>query len=67
VDNVLGLARTGFIFTRSQEGKKLGQLIQTAQTGQGIQYRVLSCWVPGAKLVGGEVESQLRSMWDIGR
>jgi len=48
---VLGLARTGLIFTRIQKGAQPGGLIQTSQTEQGIPYHVLSRWVP----VGGEL------------
>jgi len=33
---VLGLARGGLIFTRSQEGTQLGWMIQIGQTKQGI-------------------------------
>jgi len=50
MDNVLGLARTGLILTRSQEGTQPSRLTQPGQTGQGIRYHVLSCWV----LLGGE-------------
>ena len=48
---VLGLARTGLIFTRIQEGAQPGGLIQPqpGQTELGIPYHVPSCWV----LVGG--------------
>jgi len=45
VDNVLGLARTEFIFTRIQEGTQTGGLTQPGQTEQDIPYHVLSCWV----------------------
>jgi len=46
---VLGLARTGLIFTRNQEGTQLGGLTKPGQTEQGIRYHVPSCWV----LAGG--------------
>jgi len=48
---VLGLARTGLIFTGIQEGTQPGGLTQPqpGQTEQGIPYHVPSCWVP----VGG--------------
>jgi len=51
---VLGLARTGLIFTRIQEGAQPGGLThpQPGQTEAGIPYHVLSCWVP----VGGGAE-----------
>jgi len=51
LNNVLGLARTGLIFTRIQEGAQLGRLAQPqpGQTEPGIPYHVPSCWV----LVGG--------------
>jgi len=49
VDNVLGLARTGLIFTRIQEGAQPGGLTPPGQTEPGIPYRVPSYWVP----VGG--------------
>jgi len=51
VDNVLGSARTGLIFTGLQEGAQLGGLTPPGQTEPGILYHVLSCWV----LVGGEL------------
>jgi len=50
VDNVLGLARTGLIFTGIQEGTQPGGLTPPGQPDQGIPYHVPSCWVP----VGGE-------------
>jgi len=48
VDNVLGSARTGLIFTRIQEGAQPGRLTQPqpGQTEQGIPYHVPSRWVP---------------------
>jgi len=46
---VLGLARTGLIFTRIQEVAQPGGLTPPGQTEQGIPYPVPSCWVP----VGG--------------
>jgi len=48
VDNVLGSARTGLIFTRIQEGAQPGGLTQP-QPGQiepGIPDHVPSYWVP---------------------
>jgi len=47
--SVLGLARTGLIFTGLQEGAQPGGLTPPGQTEPGIPYRVPSCWVP----VGG--------------
>jgi len=44
---VLGLARTGLIFTRNQEGTQPVGLTQNGQREQGIQHHVLSCWVLG--------------------
>jgi len=51
VHNVLGLARTGLIFTRIQEGAQPGGLTQPqpGQTESGIPYHVPSCWVLGAE------------------
>ena len=45
---VLGLARTGLIFTRIQQGAQPGGLTQPqpGQTEPGIPYHVPSCWVP---------------------
>jgi len=61
VDNVLGLARTGLIFTGLQEGAQLGRLTPPGQTEPGIPYHVPSRWV----LVGGSwragTHSRLRS------
>jgi len=45
-DGVLGSARTGLVFTRSQEGTDPGGLTQPGQTEQGILYRVPPCWGP---------------------
>jgi len=51
---VLGLARTGIIFTRIQEGTQPGGLAQPGQTEQGIPYHVPSCCIlAGGKLGGG--------------
>jgi len=53
---VLGLARTGLIFTRIQEGAQLDGLTQPppGQTEQGIPYHVPSCWaLVGGSWVGG--------------
>jgi len=44
---VLGLARTGLIFTGIQEGTQLGWLTQTCQEEQGIRYCVPSCRILG--------------------
>jgi len=57
VDNVLGLARTGLIFTGIQEGAQLGRLTQPqpGQTEPGIPYHVPSGWVP----VGGGAQQEL--------
>ena len=43
------MARTGLIFTRSQEGTQPGRLTQPGQTEQGIPHHVPSRWV----LAGG--------------
>ena len=57
--SVLGLARTGLIFTRIQEGAQPGGLTPPGQTEQGIPYHVPSCWVPlGGSWVAG-THSQL--------
>jgi len=56
VDNVLGLARTGSIFTRIQEGTQPGWLTPPGQTEQGIPYHVPSCWVLA---VGGAGQQEL--------
>ena len=52
---VLGLARTGLIFTRIQEGAQPGGLAQPqpGQTEPGIPYHVLSRWVPVGGRHGG--------------
>jgi len=54
---VLGLARTGLVFTRIQEGAQPGGLTQPqpGQTEPGIPYHVPSCWVP----VGGAAWREL--------
>ena len=62
---VLGLARTGLIFTRSQDGTQPGQ------TKQGIRYHVPSCWVwrgggqggptPGGRLVVAQEHMEHRA------
>jgi len=59
VDNVLGSARIGLIFTRIQEGAQPGGLTQpqTGQTEPGIPYHVPSCWVPGG--VEGAAQQEL--------
>jgi len=54
---VLGLARTGLIFTRIQERAQPGRLTPPGQTEQGIPYRVPSGWVP----VGGAGRGELSS------
>ena len=54
---VLGLARTGLIFTRIQQGTQPGGLTQPGQTEPGIPYHVPSCWVP----VGGAARQELTS------
>jgi len=51
---VLDSARTGLIFTRSQEGTQLGELTQTGQTELGIRYHELPCWVPVGELDRGK-------------
>ena len=60
-EHVLGLARTGLIFTGLQEGAQPGGLTPPGQAEPGIPYHVPSCWVP----VGGSragTHSQLRSV-----
>ena len=49
LEAVLGSARTGLFFTRSQEVTQPGGLTPLGQTEQGIPHHVSSCWV----LVGG--------------
>jgi len=49
------LARTGLIFTKSLKGTQPGQLTQTGQTKQGIQYHETSCCVLGGETGWGEV------------
>ena len=44
--HVLGLARTGLIFTGLQEGAQPGGLTPPGQTEPGIPYHVPPCWVP---------------------
>jgi len=57
VDNVLGLARTGLIFTGLQEGAQPGEwgLTPPGQTEPGIPYHVTSRFVP----VGGAAWQEL--------
>ena len=57
MDDVLGLARTGLIFTGLQEGAQLGGwgLTPPGQTEPGIPYHVTSRWVP----VGGMAQREL--------
>ena len=52
---VLGLARTGLIFTRSQERTQLGWLTENGQIKQGVRYHVPPCWVPAGELIRTEV------------
>ena len=52
---MLGLARTGLIFTRRQEGTQPDWLIQTGQKKQGILYHLPSSWVLDEELAKGEV------------
>ena len=59
LDNVLSSARTGLIFTRSQEGTQPGRLTQTGQTKQGIPYHGPSYWVLGEGPGQGEVSGGL--------
>ena len=61
--NVLGLARTGLIFIKSQEGTQRGGLTQPGQTEQGIRYHGLSCWVPMWGSWAGGSESRLGRTW----
>jgi len=61
---ILGLARTGLIFTGIQEGAQPGELTPPGQTEQGIPYHVPSCWVP----VGGSwVTGTHSGAWGGGR
>ena len=55
---VLGLARTGLIFTRIQDGAQPGGLTPPGQTEPGIPYHVPSCWVP----VGGSWAAGIHSL-----
>jgi len=59
---VLGLARTGLIFTRLQEGAQPGGLTPPGQTEQGIPYHVPSCWVPVGRSWAAGTHLQLRSL-----
>jgi len=60
---VLGLARTGLIFTRIHEWTQPGGLTQPGLTEQGVPYHVPSCWVlVGESWVVGRL-SRLRSAW----
>jgi len=70
VDNVLGSARTGLIFTRIQEGAQPGGLTQPhpGQSEPGIPYHVPSGWVlvggarrGGNSLAAGEGSAAVRS------
>ena len=63
MENVLGLARTGLIFTGIQEGTQLGGLTQPGQTEQGIPYYVPSCLVPVGGSWAGGTHSRLGSAW----
>jgi len=71
VDNVLGSARTGLIFTRIQEWAQPGGLIQPqpGQTEPGIPYHVPSCWVPAGGGGAAGTRSRLGSVqrWRFGR
>jgi len=61
---VLGLARTGLIFTGLQEGTQPGRLTPPGQTEPGIPYHVLSCWVPVGGSWGVGTPLQLgRAQW----
>jgi len=62
VDNVLGSARTGLIFTRIQEGAQPGGLTPPGQTELGIPYHVPSCWVLVGVSGAGETHSWLGSV-----
>ena len=64
VQVVLGLARTGLIFTGIQEGAQPGGLTQPqpGQTEPGIPYHVPSCWVPEGGGAAG-THSRLGSAW----
>ena len=63
MDSVLGLARTGLIFTGIQEGTQPGGLTPPGQTEQGIPYHVLSCWVPVGRNWAAGTHSRLGSVW----
>jgi len=59
--SILGLARTGLIFTAIQEGTQPGRLTPPGQTEQGIPYHVPSCWVPVGGSWGAGTPSRLGS------
>ena len=61
--SVLGLARTGLIFTGLQAGAQPGGLTQPGQTEPGIPYHVPSWWVPVGGSWGAGTHSQLGSSW----
>jgi len=52
---VLGSARTGLIFSRSQKGKQQGKLTQICPKKWGIQYHMLSCLVLSEEAGWGEI------------
>jgi len=60
---VLGLARTGLIFTRIQEGTQPGGLTPPGQTEQGIPYHVPSCGVPVGGNWGAGTHLVVGSTW----
>jgi len=62
VDNVLGLARTGLIFTGIQEGTQPGGVTPPGQIEHGIPYHVPSCWVPvGGSWAAGTLAARERA------
>jgi len=63
VDNILGLARTGLIFTGIQEGAQPGGLTQPGQTEKVIPYHVPSWRVPVGGSSAAGSHSRLRSVW----
>jgi len=60
---VLGSARIGLIFNRSQEGPWVGWLTQSSQTKWGIQYCVMSCSVLSREAGLGEDHHGLGVRW----
>jgi len=63
---VLGLARTGLIFTGIQEGAQVGWLTQPGQTEQGFPCHMPSCWVPVSWSGGNSLAARERAaaVWE---